>query len=265
LLREILNCLHWPFCPGVFIAILALVSAVVVWVLGERAKSLEKGIWTLVFFLLVVSEFWMMGIDRRNHDKEQADARADQLRKFQEIAAGIKDSNDTNKQHFDTTMTSMKGLINTANRSLTQVTGNHQFCYLMAMLPLGLKDNQGQPLFPLLKMNSGSLPLDVCHVAIQKISPLTPGEDLARQAAENMRVLADQQLGPLPPGKVSGRSGTRGFGTNIVVLEGSYYIHINTRNDWSYETLTIHPNVPGKGLESIEVRNDQWKIVYSEP
>jgi len=112
-----------------------------------------------------------------------------------------------------------------------------------------------------MKMNSGPLPLDVCHVLIHENFQIKSATDAERA----FQVLFDEQLGPLPPGKIAGKSGTQGFGTNIVVPEGSYYIQINTRNDRFYETLTIHPNVPGKGLETIEVRNEQWKVVHSEP
>jgi hypothetical protein len=150
------------------------------------------------------------------------------------------------------------GIALTAKKSLDQITGNGQFCYLMATLPVGSQN--GKAYFQLAKMNSGSLPLDVCHVLIHDNSPIHSGADAQRAIA----VMVDEQLGPLPPGKTAGKSGTQGFGTNIVLPEGSYYIQINTRNDRFYETLTIHPNVPGKGLESIEVRDDQWKIVYSE-
>jgi hypothetical protein len=38
--------------------------------------------WTFVFLMLVVGEIWMIGIDRAKHDREQADARAEQLRRF---------------------------------------------------------------------------------------------------------------------------------------------------------------------------------------
>src|ERR1700693_3380303 len=99
-LHEIWNCLHWPFCPGVFIAILAFVAGAVAFRV-EKANTVEKAIWTFVFLMLVVGEIWMMGIDRAKHDLEQADARGEQLRKFQEIADRIKSSNDANQTHFD--------------------------------------------------------------------------------------------------------------------------------------------------------------------
>jgi hypothetical protein len=147
----------------------------------------------------------------------------------------------------------------TANKSLAQVTGNGQFCYLMATIPVGQPNSPMQ--WQLAKLNSGPLPLDVCHVMIHENIQVKSAEDAERA----IRVIADTQLGPLPPGKIKGHSGTQGFTTDIVVPEGSYYIQINTRNDYFYETLTIHPHVPGKGLETIEVRNQDWKVVHSEP
>jgi hypothetical protein len=112
------------------------------------------------------------------------------------------------------------------------------------------------PLCQLHSHPNGPLPLDVCHVLIHDNSPVRSAADALR----NMQSLFDAQLGPLPPGEVKGKSGTEGFGTNMAVPEGSYYIQINTRNDRFYETLTIHPNVPGKALETIEVRNERGKL-----
>ena len=139
MLHEIWNCLHWPFCPGVFIAILAFVAGAVAF-RGEKTSAIEKAIWTFVFLMLVVGEIWMMGIDRAKHDQEQADARAEQLRKFQGIADGINATIAADQQHFDATMSSMKRVLNTAKKSLDQVTGNGQFCYLMAVPTFGVSN-----------------------------------------------------------------------------------------------------------------------------
>ncbi|MGC2363484.1 MAG: hypothetical protein WA555_00575 [Candidatus Sulfotelmatobacter sp.] len=251
---EIWNCLHWPFCPGVFIAILAFVAGAVAFRV-EKASRIEKAIWTFVFLMLVVAEIWMMGIDRANHDKEQADARTEQLRKFNEIAGGINANIAADQQHFDATMSSMKRLVGTANKSLAQVTGNGQFCYLT---PTGMPVSVGnKTMFRLAKMNSGSLPLEVCHILVHENLQIKSEADAERA----FQVLYDRQLGPLPPGKIAGVQGLLGFATDIIVPEGSYYIQINTRNDRFYETLTVGKAV-GKRLEILNARG---KIVYPEP
>jgi len=111
--------------------------------------------------------------------------------------------------------------------------------------------NDGQIVFEVAKMNSGPLPLDICHVLVQRNLPIKSQEDAFRA----MQVIVDRQLGPLPPGK------DKGFATDIFLPEGSYYLQINTRNNRFYETLTMHTNPI---LEEIEVRDEKWNIVYSE-
>jgi hypothetical protein len=128
-------------------------------------------------------------------------------------------------------------------------------------IPVGKKDANGVTQVELGKMNSGPLPLDVCHVIVREDIPIKSVQDAQRA----MSAIADKQLGPLPPGKIKGHSGTQGFGSNIVVPVGSYYIQINTRNDYFYETLKMHPLIPGKGWETIEVRDKDGKVVFHEP
>lgn len=136
--HEIWICLHWPFCPGVFIAILAFVAGAVAFRV-EKASTVEKAIWTFVFLMLVVGEIWMMGIDRAKHDQEQADARSEQLRKFQEIADGIKDSNEKSQQHFDTTLalekTNLSRTLGGLKETVNAATGGDGFCYVILVPP----------------------------------------------------------------------------------------------------------------------------------
>lgn len=63
------KCLHWPFCPGVFIAILAVVAAIAAF--RDSPSRPEKAIWTLVFLLLMSAEIVMIGKDRDVQDTRQ--------------------------------------------------------------------------------------------------------------------------------------------------------------------------------------------------
>jgi hypothetical protein len=77
------TCLHWPFCPGAFIALLALLAAVVTF--REEPSKREKALWIIGFSLLMIGEVWMMSKDRDRNDTQQADARKEQLREFSTI------------------------------------------------------------------------------------------------------------------------------------------------------------------------------------
>lgn len=61
------QCLHWPFCPGVFIAILAFLAAAVT--LRKEPSRLEKAIFLFIFLSLMCGEVWMMSKDRANQEK----------------------------------------------------------------------------------------------------------------------------------------------------------------------------------------------------
>lgn len=257
--HEFWNCLHWPFCPGVLIAILAFLTAFVAFRI-DKANRVEKAVWTFVFLMLVVGEIWMMGIERQKSDKDQDDARTLQLQKFQEIANELKASNTANLEHFDATITKIEGLVKSTGRvarttqeSLAQVTGNGQFCYLMAITRPGA-DVQKLGLLPLYKMNSGRLPLDECHVMVSYNTPDDP--------ARNSQILFNEDVGPIPPRNLGG-TGDR-LRTNISVKAGPYFIEIHTRNNRFFETLILDSTL-NMYSQKIEVRNQEGRVVYSFP
>jgi hypothetical protein len=69
-----LHCVtHWPFCPGVFIAILGFLAAIVTF--WEEPPRFVRVICTVIFFALMWCEIWMMSKDRDAHDTEQKEAR----------------------------------------------------------------------------------------------------------------------------------------------------------------------------------------------
>jgi hypothetical protein len=66
-------CLHWPFCPGVFIAFMGLLAAAVTF--WKDPPRPIKAICVLVFFVLTICEIWMMSKDRYAHDEADKSAR----------------------------------------------------------------------------------------------------------------------------------------------------------------------------------------------
>ena len=71
-MESLFECVHWPFCPGFFIAILAFLAAVVTF--RKEPTRIEKACWTVAFLALMVGEVSMMSKDRHAH--EIADSRA---------------------------------------------------------------------------------------------------------------------------------------------------------------------------------------------
>jgi hypothetical protein len=118
--------LEWYPPVGVFIGILALLG-VLVPLLRDLTKigKWEKALWTIVMLALVGLEIRSIYLDRDAHDREQAAARAEQLKQFSEIAKGIDTSITNSQKQFDATMSGIKMNIDT-------VTGGNTFCYVMA-------------------------------------------------------------------------------------------------------------------------------------
>lgn len=118
------ECLHWPFCPGVFIAILAFLAAVVAF---RDPGRKEKGIWTVVFLGLMSAEVWMMGADRNLNEKKQRTAEQTQLKGFTDIGDGIKKSIETSQQQFAETMAGSNKIFAGVKDNLNAVTGRESF------------------------------------------------------------------------------------------------------------------------------------------
>ena len=98
----------WSWHPpvGVWIGILGLLGVVVPLIrdLGKIGKG-ERAMWTFVMFALLLLEIKSVYQDRSEHDREQAQARSEQLSEFGKIAAGINKTIDASKQQFEATMT----------------------------------------------------------------------------------------------------------------------------------------------------------------
>jgi hypothetical protein len=132
------ECLHWPFCPGVFIAILAFVAAVVTF--RDPGKT-EKAIWILVFLGLMSGEVWMMSKDRTETNRKQKETRDAEIASFKSIGEGIQTSNANSQSQFAITLSRFKQNIET-------ITGGGSFCYLAV-------GSDGFPTF----VHSGDFPL----------------------------------------------------------------------------------------------------------
>jgi hypothetical protein len=108
------TCLHWPFCPGVFIAILAVVAVVVTFRLTPDTTRREKAFWIIVCFVLMLGEIWMMSRDRDTHDKTEKDARDTEQQQSANISYLMLQSSTANANLAD------------INRKVDNAKGDHQ-------------------------------------------------------------------------------------------------------------------------------------------
>lgn len=122
------KCLHWPFCPGVFIAVLAVVAgAVTFW---EHPPRWVKSISIFVFLMLMCGEVWMMSKDRERNDSDQAEARAASEDNFREIGNGIKASLTDSDRKFTATMKESDAIMGRVGDSIKSQTGGESFAYI---------------------------------------------------------------------------------------------------------------------------------------
>jgi hypothetical protein len=169
------KCLHWPFCPGVFIAILAAVAgAVTFW---EHPPRWVKALSISVFLLLMSAEVWMMSIDRDHNDADQASARAREEENFREIASGIQSSVTESERNFSETMSRSDRILSGVGESISTQTGGDSYIYfeintVMALdnvLP-GVGLNNGDVIADAFPHFAGRYPLN--HVFVTASSPL---------------------------------------------------------------------------------------------
>jgi hypothetical protein len=117
------ECLHWPFCPGVFIAILAFVAAAVT--LRQKMGPRERAGWLFVFLSLMCAEVWMMSKDRATNIAKEKETREAEIARFKAIGNGIQASMALNQSQFSKTMAGIQENVNA-------VTGGNTFCYVVA-------------------------------------------------------------------------------------------------------------------------------------
>jgi hypothetical protein len=71
------QCLHWPFCPGVFIALLGFLAAVVTF--WEGPPKPVKALCVALFFVIMCCEIWMMSKDADKRETAEREARGIEL------------------------------------------------------------------------------------------------------------------------------------------------------------------------------------------
>lgn len=122
----------WAWHPpvGVWIGVLGLLGVIVPLLrdLDQMSKR-EKASWTALMFVLLLLEIKSVYQDRNEHDREQAEARAEQLRQFGKIA----DGNATivsSDQHFAQTMSRSDSILSRVVDSIRTQTGGDSFAFI---------------------------------------------------------------------------------------------------------------------------------------
>lgn len=226
----------WEWYPpvGVFIGILGLVG-VLVPLLRDLTKlgKWEKALWTALMFVLVLLEIRSIYLDRAAHDREQAAARAEQLRQFEAIAQRIDTSIANGQKQFDATMSGIKQNIKT-------ITGGESFCYLM------IADNGTLPTF----IHSGNYPLTDVSVRIvdmqkwNQIIAANPHPSLQEFRSADTNV----ELGNLPVHTALQRGAIQLVGKS----QSSFNIFYSARNGFWTQELRLQL-VEGKWLTATRV------------
>jgi hypothetical protein len=126
----------WSWFPpiGVFIAVLGLLGVLVPLYrdLGKISKR-EKAIWTSIMFMLLLLEIRSIYLDRKQHDKEQAEARTTEVNHFKAIADGITGAIQQDRVHFDATMTQSNKIVTSLSDSINLQTGANGYIYFDVM------------------------------------------------------------------------------------------------------------------------------------
>jgi hypothetical protein len=123
--------LHWHPPVGVFIGILGFLGIVVPLVrdLAKMGKW-EKAGWTGIMFALMGLELLSIHIDRKDHEAEQAAARAELLTNFQHIADGIKNEIDNSQSEFDATMKRSDSILGGVGETIKIANGGDSFAFI---------------------------------------------------------------------------------------------------------------------------------------
>ncbi len=140
----------WSWYPpvGVFIAILALLGVLVplfsdLGKIGQR----EKAFWTLIMFALVGLEIRSIHLDRNAHDREQADAREQQLKSFHEIASGIDATLTTSQSQFQATADRLQAAVK-SNEEASKNAKPHALMTYITISPSGQIRPASAVIFP---------------------------------------------------------------------------------------------------------------------
>lgn len=164
----------WVWHPpiGVWIGILGVLGIIVPLIrdIAKIGKG-EKAIWTAVMFVLLLLELKTLYQDRSEHDREQAEARAEQLRQFESIARGINQTLETSQNEFASTMERSNQIMTAVGTSIKTQTGGDSFGYLTftpesANLRFNGSPPSSSPQFMVSITSRGKYPLRETHCTL---------------------------------------------------------------------------------------------------
>lgn len=133
----------WP-SPGVSIAVMGVAVAMMAG--RTRPSGLEKSVWMVLIFLLLVIEVLAIRKDRTQQETAFSVARQKENQQFQKIADGITLSMDRSQAQFNTTMLGL-------NENLRTMTGGTSFCFLTAV------EDENNPSLVLFAFHHGRYPI----------------------------------------------------------------------------------------------------------
>ena len=227
---------------GVFIGILGLLG-IFVPLIRDLAKmgKWEKALWTAVIFALLLLEIKSIYYDRSEHDAQQAEARAEQLRHFNEIAAGINTSIEKSGEQFKATMDRTDTLITKASENIDAVTGGRDF----VVVDIVGRPVQGDGLSLQAVVNGKNVVRDVRCAIEEGRPPYTFTHDFVDDVLSGKvpKGVTPCQLGNVVPG----------LATSVAVLhpppdKGAFYnINVYAFNGTTNEKLEVRFN-QSKGL-----------------
>jgi hypothetical protein len=247
------KCLRWPFCPGVFIAILAFVAAAVTF--RKEPGTREKAVWVFVFLALMCAEVWMMGIDRQDNEDRHTKANANQLKGFTDIGDGIKKSILESDRNFAATMDKENRVLDTtqsvaslAQRNLDTVTGKDSY---PCIVPQSHAVSAGG-MVPLVVWDKGPNILTGVEVRLMSQAEFLSGGVFYKPSAE-LGTMRPEWPKPLPEGitPVPDGDGIAHYLAEIWTQNGYYTQVINFRHGkyslpWAYQywltqQIPFHP------------------------
>ncbi len=210
-------------------AVLIITGVTVIMALLEMRAS-HKAIYLLLVFCLMFIENRAINKDRADYTKDGSARREKENRQFQTISNRLTAAIQSNQEHFDATMNSMKTLITstrdiatTSNQSLEQITGGNGYCSLWGAGEIATG-------WTLLVFNSGDLPLYDVTVRVREVPlPSDSGQEFLRKFNGGVY----KNLGTIRSKKMGERS------TGIKVGPDSYSVDIATRNNAFSERLDI--------------------------
>jgi hypothetical protein len=132
----LLTVVFWSWHPpvGIYIGILALLGVCVPLIRGDKVGPREKALWTAVMFMLVLFEIKSIYQDRNEHDKQQAEARKEQLKGFETIGDGIQAAITKSDEQFAATMRSTDVLIANSRQNLDEIIGGTSYIVVTPIL-----------------------------------------------------------------------------------------------------------------------------------